>query len=88
MKDLAVFLKAYHRALFDFPFDYFPFEAEYHIRGALKKSPVFFPTHAAPAVLQADKLLFHFPAAAGANFIVGSHTKSPVRFFLILIILL
>ena len=50
-KDSAIFLKAYYRALFDLPFDYFPLEAEYHIRGALKKSPVFFPAHTASAML-------------------------------------
>ena len=72
-KDSAIFLKAYYRALFDLPFDYFPLKVEYHIRGALKKSPVFFPAHAAPAMLQADKQLFHFSAASRTDFIVFPH---------------
>ena len=73
IKDLVIFRKTYHKALFDFPFNYFPLKAEYHIRGALKKSPVFFSAHTASAVLQADKLLFHFSAASGADFIASSH---------------
>ena len=77
-QNLKVILEAYNRALFDFPFDHFPLEAEYHIRGALKKSPVFFPAHAASAVLQSDKLLFHFPAASGADFIAFSHEATPL----------
>ena len=44
-QNLKVILEAYNRVLFHFPFDHFPLEAEYHIWGALKKSPVFFPTH-------------------------------------------
>ena len=73
IKDLVIFRKTYHRALFDFSFAYFPLKAEYHIRGTLKKSPVFFPTHTTSAVLQADKLLFHFSAASGADFIASPH---------------
>ena len=72
-KALAVFLKTYHRVLSDFPFYYFTLETEYHIRGALKKSQVFFPAHTASAVLQADKLLSHFSAASGADFIASPH---------------
>ena len=59
-QNLKVILEAYNRALFHFPFDHFPLEAEYHIWGALKKSPVFVPAHAASAVLQSDELLFHW----------------------------
>ena len=66
--NLTVILEAYNRALF-----HFPLEAEYHIWGALKKSPVFDPAHAASAVLQSDELLFHFSAASGADFIAFPH---------------
>ena len=77
IKDLVIFRKTYHRALFDFSFAYFPLKAEYHIRGTLKKSPVFVPAHAASAVLQSDELLFHFSAASGADFIAFPHEANP-----------
>ena len=76
-QNLKVILEAYNRALFHFPFDHFPLEAEYHIWGALKKSPVFVPAHAASAVLQSDELLFHFSAASGADFIAFPHEANP-----------
>ena len=79
-QNLKVILEAYNRALFHFPFDHFPLEAEYHIWGALKKSPVFVPAHAASAVLQSDELLFHFSAASGADFIAFPHEANPPLF--------
>ena len=76
-QNLKVILEAYNRALFHFPFDHFPLEAEYHIWGALKKSPVFVPAHAASAVLQSDELLFHFPATIRTDFVVSTHIILP-----------
>ena len=57
--------------------DCLPFQYKDHIRGAFKKSLVFFPAYAAFAMLQTDKLLFHFSAAVGADFIVLSHAYRP-----------
>ena len=40
-----------------------------YIRFPLKETNVLFPTRTAFAVLQANVLLFHLPAAAGTNFV-------------------
>ena len=58
-----------HRTLFDFLSDLPPLQSKYHIPGAFKKAFAFFPTHATPAMLQADKLLLHFPATVWTNFV-------------------
>ena len=75
-----------NRKLFDFVSDFLALQAENHIAGAFKKSGVLFPAHAAFAVLQADKLLFHFPATAGAGFVAGSHKFIPTILLLVRII--
>ena len=43
------------------------------IENMIKKANVLFPAHSTFAMLQPDKLLLHFPAAAGAYFVAGSH---------------
>ena len=53
-----------------------PFQSKHHVAGALKKSDVLFPAHAAFTVLQADELLFHFPAADRADFVAGSNVAT------------
>lgn len=53
-----------------------PFQSKHHVAGALKKSDVLFPAHAAFTVLQADELLFHFPAADRADLVAGSHAAT------------
>ena len=53
------------------------FQCEYHIRCPLEESYILFPAHAAFAMLQTRKLLFHLPAAVGANFIAGTHINRP-----------
>ena len=75
-----------NRKLFDFASGFPALQAENHIAGAFKKSGVLFPAHAAFAVLQADKLLFHFPATAGAGFVAGSHKFIPTILLLVRII--
>ena len=54
-----------------------PLQGENHIRRSFKKANVFFPAHAAFAMLQADKLLLHFPAAVRADLIALSHLHIP-----------
>ncbi len=51
-----------------------PLQSENHIRCTFKKTYIFFPARAALAMLQADKLLFHFPAAAWTYLIAGTHS--------------
>lgn len=63
--------------LFGFPFYGPALQAENHVGGTFKIAFVFFPDYTTFAMLQADKLLLHFPAAAGAEFIAGSHKNSP-----------
>ena len=46
---------------------------ENHIGCPFKIADVLFPTHPAPAMLQARKLLLHFSAAVWTDFIVGPH---------------
>lgn len=46
-----------------------PFQGEHHIRGANKVALVLFPADAAFAVTQANKLLFHVPAAVWTPFL-------------------
>ena len=48
-------------------------QAENYISGSLKKSNVSFPAHAALAMLQALKLLFHFLATVRTCLIAKSH---------------
>ena len=50
-----------------------PFQSKHHV---VKKSDVLFPAHAAFTVLQADELLFHFPAADRADLVAGSHAAT------------
>lgn len=45
-------------------------------RWCAQKSDVLFPAHAAFTVLQADELLFHFPAADRADLVAGSHAAT------------
>lgn len=75
-----------NRKLPDFVSDFPALQAENHIAGAFKKSGILFPAHAASAVLQADKLLFHFPATAGAGFVAGSHKFISIILLLVRII--
>ena len=48
-------------------------QTEYHVRRALKKADPALPTHAAGAMLQANKLLLHFMPAARTFLVVLSH---------------
>ena len=48
-------------------------QTEYHVRRALKKAGPALPTHAAGAMLQANKLLLHFMPAARTLLVVLSH---------------
>ncbi len=75
-----------NRKLFDFVSSSPALQAENHIAGAFKKSGVLFPTHAASAVLQADKLLFHFAATAGAGLVAGAHKCISIVILLVRII--
>ena len=63
--------------LLDFFADGSAFQRENHIRRPFKIADVPFPAHPAPAMLQARKLLLHFPAAVWAGFIAGSHPHPP-----------
>ena len=63
--------------LFGFPVYGPALQAENHVGGTFKIAFILFPAYATFAMLQTDKLLFHFPAAAGAEFIAGSHKNSP-----------
>ncbi len=71
-----------HRALFDFLPNLPPLQSKHHIRGAFKKALAFFPAHAAPAMLQADKLLLHFPAAVRTNLVAAALLPGRGRSFL------
>ena len=51
-----------------------PLQSEYHIGCAFKKTNIFFPAHAALAVLQTDKLLLHFSAAVWTYLAAGTRT--------------
>ena len=74
-----------HRTLFRL-FPYFPaFQSKDHIPGTLKISYILLPAHAAFTVLQADKLLFHLPAAVRAYLFAHAF---PLHFWLIRIIFL
>ena len=57
-------------------------QSKYHIRGAFKKALSLFPAHAAPAMLQADKLLLHFPAAVRTNLVAAALLPGRGRSFL------
>jgi len=74
---LSIVLVSDDRKLFGPPFYCPALQAENHVRGTFKIAFVFFPAHATFAMLQADKLLFHFPAAARTEFIAGPHKNSP-----------
>ena len=65
---LIIFV-ADHRALFDLPANLPSLQSKYHIAGSLKESIAPFPAYVAPAMLQSNELLFHFPAAVGADFV-------------------
>ena len=56
----------YNRDLLCFLPDLNTIKTKYHIGCSLKISLTFQPAHSALAMLQSDKLLFHFPAAFGA----------------------
>ena len=45
-------------------------------RWCAQKSDVLFPAHAAFTVLQADELLFHFPATDRADLVAGPHAAT------------
>jgi len=51
--------------------------AKNHIGRPFKITDVLFPAHPTPAMLQARKLLLHFPATIRAGFIAGSHPHPP-----------
>lgn len=56
-----------NRALLDL-FTKFPaLQSKYHVGSTFKESYIFFPTYTAFAMLQANKLLFHFPATRWAD---------------------
>ena len=74
---VRVLLHADHRRLFDLFTDDPPLQGEYHIRRSFKESDVLFPAHPASAMLQADKLLLHFPSAGGAYFVTCTHCDLP-----------
>ena len=63
--------------LLDFFADGSAFQRENHIRRSFKIADVLFPAHPTSAMLQARKLLLHFPAAVWAGFIAGSHPHPP-----------
>ena len=52
-----------NRMLFDFFSGLSALQCEHHIIRTLKEAPALLPAHAAFAVLQPDKLLFHFSTA-------------------------
>ena len=65
------------RQLLDFFADGSALQRENHIGRPFKIADVPFPAHPTPAMLQARKLLLHFPAAVWAGFIAGSHPHPP-----------
>ena len=54
-------------------------ETKDHIRRSFKESNVLFPAYPAPAMLQANELLFHFSPACRANPVALSHVRYPIR---------
>ena len=56
-------------------------QTEYHVRRALKKAGPALPTHAAGAMLQANKLLLHFMPAARTFLVVLSHFEVYIILF-------
>ena len=69
---LSAILIADHRALLDFFPDPAPLQSEHHLSRTFKETLAFFPAHAASAMLQADELLIHFPAAIRADLVAVS----------------
>ena len=63
--------------LLDFFADGSALQRENHIGRPFKITDVLFPAHPTPAMLQARKLLLHFPATIRAGFIAGSHPHPP-----------
>ena len=59
-----------------------PFQSKHHVAGALKKSDVLFPAHAAFAMLQAYELLLHLSAAVRADLITVSHIIQPALIYI------
>ncbi len=61
-----------HRTLFDFLSDLPPLQSKHHIAGTFKEPFALHPAHTAFAMLQSNKLLFHFTSAVWADLVAVS----------------